>query len=542
MKPATLPLVIISGLLTLITAFPLFAQAPQTSERLLLHIAAEGDYCDAASSRPLSVDASRMQLGTGDFTISTWLKADAEGSGFSGDIFCQYDAARRRGVHLTLKTATGVTSCQSNWRHLQFGIDDDRSGNWQKVGRPGNSLLAFSLAVHNGQLYAGTCEPAANASGRVYRYAGGSTWVDCGAPDKSNSVTCMAVYRNELYVGTGKYRVAGSSLPESPNPELGGRIFRLAADGSWVNCGQLPATEAVGGLVVFRDRLHASSLYRPAGFFRMESNSGEWTSLPVPQSPDDTGMLTNRRVESLHVAGGHLYAGSYDGGSVYRWDGKSWQDLGRLAENTQTYSFVCHNNRLLVGTWPSGRVYSHAADGSWHDEGRLGDELEVMGMQVHNGRLFAGSLPLGQVYTWEGPGRWQESARLDLTPDVKYRRVWTMAEYDGALFVSTLPSGEVFSYRQGQQVMWGHSLPDGWQHVAAVRSGSRLLLYVNGEEVAKSAVSEPSAEPFDLTSTAAARIGSGTNGSLGGFVRDFRVYSRALGPAEIRSLAEMKIP
>jgi hypothetical protein len=528
--------------LLLITALPLRAQSPPPADRLLLHVAAERDYRGLPSSPPQHAKASRIDLGTGDFTISTWLKADPQGSGFSGDIFCQYDAARRRGVHLTLKTATGVTSCQSNWRHLQFGIDDDRSGSWQKAGRPGNCLLAFALAVHNGELYAGTCEPAAGASGRVYRYTGGSSWVDCGAPDKSNSVTCMAVYRGELYVGTGKYRVAGSSLPESPNVEPGGRIFRLAADGSWLNCGQLPESEAVGGMVVFRDRLYASSLYRPAGFFRLEPDSGKWTSLPVPQSPDDTGMLTNRRVESLHIAGDHLYAGSYDGGHVYRWDGRTWQDLGRLAENTQTYSFVCHNSRLLVGTWPSGRVYSHSADGSWQDEGRLGEELEVMGMQVHNGRLFAGSLPLGQVYTWEGPGRWQESARLDLTPDVKYRRVWTMAEYDGALFASTLPSGEVYSYRQGRQLTWGHSLPDGWQHVAAVRSAGRLVLYVNGEEVAKSAVPEPSEEPFDLTSAADPQIGSGTNGPLGGFLRDFRVHARALGPAEIRALAAMKNP
>ncbi|MEY2725219.1 MAG: hypothetical protein RLZZ458_1086 [Planctomycetota bacterium] len=541
MNPAGCVRVVLSGLL-LIHAAPSFAQSPQLADKLLLHVAAEGDYRGAPSSQPLQVDASRIPLGTGDFTISTWLRADADGSGFSGDLFCQYDAARRRGVHLTLKTATGVTSCQSNWRHLQFGIDDDRNGSWEKAGRPGNCLLAFALAVHKGELYAGTCEPAAGASGRVYRYAGGSNWVDCGAPDKSNSVTCMAVYHDELYVGTGKYRVAGSSLPESPNMEPGGRIFRLGPDGSWVNCGQLPETEAVGGLVVFRDRLYASSLYRPAGFFRMEPGSGAWTSLAVPQTPDDTGVLTNRRVESMHIAGDHLYAGSYDGGHVYRWDGSTWRDLGRLAENTQTYSFVCHNSRLLVGTWPSGRVYSHAADGSWKDEGRLGEELEVMGMQVHNGRLFAGSLPLGQVYTLEGPGRWQESARLDLTPDVKYRRVWTMAEHAGALFCSTLPSGEVHTYRQGQQVTWGHSLPDGWQHVAAVRAAGRLLLYVNGEEVAKSAVPAASEAPFDLTSATAAVIGSGTNGPLGGFVRDFRVHARALGPAEIRGLASEKKP
>lgn len=510
----------------------------QTAERptdgLLLEVAGEQDHRGVrGGSGAVEAADKALQLGTGDFTITVWMKADSEGPGFSGDLLCQYDPLRRRGLHLTLKTSTGVTSCQSNWRHLQFGIDDDRGGRWEKCGRPGNSILAFALAEHNSQLYAGTCEPGAGASGRVYRYAGGTDWVDCGAPDGSNSVTCMAVWRGQLYVGTGKYRLAGSSLPESPNTTLGGRIFRYAGDGRWELSGKLPGTEAVGGLVVFRDRLYASSLYRPAGFFQLEPDSGEWKALGLPRTADDAGVLTERRVESLHVAGSWLYAGSYDGGHVYRWDGAAWEDLGRLAENTQTYSFVCHNGRVLVGTWPSGRVYSHAADGSWQDEGRLGEELEVMGMLVHNGRLFAGSLPLGQVYTLEAQGRWQESARLDHTPDVRYRRVWTMAEHAGALFASTLPSGEVYRYRQGLQVMWGQSFPDGWQHVAAVRSGGQLLLYVNGREVARTSVPAADERPYDLSSDRPLRIGNGTNGPLGGFLRDLRVYGRALTAAEI---------
>jgi hypothetical protein len=67
-----------------------------------------------------------------------------------------------------------------------------------------------------------------------------------------------------------KYRLAGSSLLESKNPNLGGKVYRYAGDQSWEDCGQLPDTEAIGGLVVYRGRLCASSLCRPAGFFRYE--------------------------------------------------------------------------------------------------------------------------------------------------------------------------------------------------------------------------------------------------------------------------------
>jgi hypothetical protein len=194
------------------------------------------------------------------------------------------------------------------------------------------------LAVHDGTLYAGTCEPGKNERGRVYRYAGGQEWIDCGAPDGSNSVMALAVYQGRLYAGTGRYRLAGSALPESENPTPGGRVFRYEGGQQWLDCGGLPNTEAVGGLVVFRGQLYASSLYRPAGFFRYDGNA-RWTALPVPMGTDAHAPAPQpKRVEALTVYGGFLYASSYDGGHVYRFDGTAWTDCGQIADNTQTYS------------------------------------------------------------------------------------------------------------------------------------------------------------------------------------------------------------
>jgi hypothetical protein len=349
--------------------------------------------------------------------------------------------------------------------------------------------------------------------------------MDCGAPDRSNAVTALAVYNGQLYAGTGKYRLAGSALSESPNVELGGRIFRYDGGTEWIECGRLPEVEAVGGMVVFRDRLYAASLYRPAGFFRYEGED-RWTACPTPGG---------QRVEALGVFDGYLYATSYDGGYVYRYDGQSWTDCGRLGDNTQTYSFAVYEWRLYTGTWPSGRVYRFEDLNHWTDVGRLGEELEVMGMLVHNGRLIAGTLPLAEVYAYGNGSTWERLARLDHTPDVKYRRAWTLAEHGGRLYCSTLPSGRVYSFAAGQNVSWDHPFPAGWHHVAAIRGAGRLTLFVDGRQVAQSDSFDPT--QYDLSSDGPLRIGFGRNDYFHGRLADVRLYGRALDTVEIRQLA-----
>lgn len=478
----------------------------------------------------LVVPASpKLDLGDSDATISAWVETDPNLDSPVGDLIGRYDPEKRRGLVLGIKTNAGVTFSQANHRNLQFGIDDDRESAWESAGKPSQgTLLAFALVVHDGSLYAGTCEPGQGESGRVYRYAGGTDWVDCGAPDGSNAVTAMAVYQGKLYAGTGRYRVAGSSLPESPNDTPGGHVYRYEGGTTWTNCGGLPGSIAVGGMAVFQGKLYAGSLYAPAGFFRYEGTDS-WTAL---ETPDKT------RVEAIAPFEGQLYATTYDRGHVARFDGRRWEGLGPVGDpalNTQTYSFAVHQGNLLVGTWRSGRVYRLADGNRWDDIGQLGDELEVMGMLVHNGRLMAGSLPMSNVYQYDGRQQWRRLKQLDETPDVRYRRAWTMAEHDGRLFVSTLPSGQVFSYRAGASVQWGQSFPGGWRHVSAVRSGDTLRLFVDGEPVATTTVT--GAGSFDLSTSGPLAIGSGPNAPFRGKLADVRIYNRALDSSEIRRLA-----
>ncbi len=66
---------------------------------------------------------SLRQLVAGDFTLAMWMQSDEVAERLSGDLMSQYDTARHRGFHLTLKSNPGVTSNQANWRHLH---DDAR--------------------------------------------------------------------------------------------------------------------------------------------------------------------------------------------------------------------------------------------------------------------------------------------------------------------------------------------------------------------------------------------------------------------------------
>jgi len=473
----------------------------------------------------LTVPADRVpKLGASDFTVSAWLHTDEVLDDVPGDIISQYDPAERRGFSLSLVNAAGVTSSQAMQRQLQFGIDNAQApGEWADHGRLGNAVLIWSLTVHDGQLFASTCVAEPDAAGHVYRFDG-TEWHDCGAVDKANSVSAMAVYNGELYVASCKYRLKGSALAESENPNPGGKIFKYVADGKWEPCGQLPNTEAVNALVVYKGQLYAGSLYAPAGFFRYDGGS-DWTSLETP----------GKRVESMTVFNGDLYATGYDEGAIYRYNGETWQHLGVLPEATQTYGFAIHEGSLYVSEWPHAHVFRLGAKDQWEFAGRMGEELESMPLMVYNGKMYGGTLPLAEVYRFDQGDMWTKISRLDLTPDVKYRRVWSMAVYQGRLFAGVLPSGHVHSVEIGKNVSYDKPLSAGWHHVAAARDGAHLKLYVDGDLVSTSTEFDPSA--YDLTNDRPLTIGFGPHDHFNGKLRDVRLYKGSLTDDEIRTLA-----
>ncbi len=471
-------------------------------------------------------DADRLKLGTDEFSVSLRVKSNDTLDDVPGDLISQYDATTRRGWHLGLYSHGGVTNAQVNSRQLHFGIDQDRiDEQFKDHGQLGNAMYVFSLCVHDGRLYASTCHAGENETGRVFRFESGNRWTDLGSPDKANAISAMAEFNGSLYVASSKYRLAGSALSESQNPNFGGKVYRLGPNNEWISCGTLsPETEAIGGLVAFRGRLYAGSLYKPAGFFRYEGGD-KWTACKTPDG---------KRVEALTVFNGFIYATSYDEGSVFRFDGENWEHVGKIPGSTQTYGFAVHRGSLFVSEWPQAHVFRYLGGTNWEDAGKLGQELEAMPLLVYNGQMYGGTLPLAEVYRFDGGQLWTKIGRVDHTPDVKYRRAWSMAVYQGRLFVGALPSGRVLSIEAGRNTTHDRELAAGWHHVAAVREAQRLVLYVDGQQVGESSRFEPSS--FNITNGQPLRIGFGAQDHFNGDLSDVRLYRGALSPHHIERL------
>lgn len=469
-------------------------------------------------------DAESLRLGTSDFSLSLWVHADPHLDDVPGDLISQYDPATRTGFHLSLASHGGVTNSQPNSRQLHFGIDQGHiEPRFTDHGRLGTAMFVFALCVHDGHLYAATCHAGSEETGRVFRYQGGNHWQDLGSPDKANAISAMTVYDGSLYVASSKYRLGGSALAESENSHAGGNVYRLGENDQWIACGKLsPETVAVGSLIEFRGKLYASSFYRPAGFFRYEGGQN-WSACATPEG---------KRVEAMAVYNGALYATSYDEGSVFRYDGQSWRHAGKIPNATQTYGLAIYRGELYVSEWPQAHVYRYTGGTNWADAGKLGQELEAMPLLVYNGKMYGGTLPLAEVYRHDAERQWTRIGRVDETPDVKYRRAWSMAVFQGRLFVGTLPSGRVLSIEAGRNATSDRQLSAGWHHVAAVRGGDRLRLYVDGQSVAESAAFAP--DDYNLTNRQPLRIGFGAQDYFHGNLAEVRLYRGALSPEQIR--------
>jgi hypothetical protein len=79
-------------------------------------------------------------------------------------------------------------------------------------------------------------------------------------------------------------------------------------------------------------------------------------------------------------------------------------------------------------------------------------------------------------------------------------------------------------------------LKPGWRHLAAVRQGNRLIMYVDGEVVA---ASPPKADAsLEVSNDEPLRIGLGEHDYFRGSLCDLRLYGGALSMGEIADLAD----
>ena len=79
----------------------------------------------------------------------------------------------------------------------------------------------------------------------------------------------------------------------------------------------------------------------------------------------------------------------------------------------------------------------------------------------------------------------------------------------------------------------------GWKHLAAIREGGCLKLYMGGKQVAKSSSFDPA--DYDVSTDKPLRIGFGQTDYFSGRIANVRIYNRALRNAEIQKLSAEKI-
>jgi hypothetical protein len=253
------------------------------------------------------------------------------------------------------------------------------------------------------------------------------------------------------------------------------------------------------------------------------------------------------------VHDGRLYAGVLNPAGVWEYDGRAWRPLGNPEGSEercdQVHALQVYGGRLHATTWPEGHVVRLEQDETWTDCGRAGDALEINALVSYNGMFYAGSIPRAEVFRFDGMGRWTSVGRFLEPADYAFQdlkewcRVTSLTVFDGRLFGSLgsctssrldAPAdfrGRVYAMEAGKCVTCDRDIGSGRRHVAAVRRGGCLELYLDGRKVAESARFAP--ELFDLTSSRPLLIGAGPTAHFRGGIQEVRAYNRALTPAEI---------
>jgi hypothetical protein len=362
----------------------------------------------------------------------------------------------------------------------------------------------MSMVVHDGKLYAGTGiwdwnqargklrgKPAA-APTRVFVYEGGTNWRDLGQVGTGSRVLCLSSFGGELFAGV-------DSVGD-------GHAYKLDGE-TWTDCG----------------------------------------------SPD------GRNFECFLPLGGKLYGATH--GNIYEYEGgETWRKIGDQPHGiTQIHSMQVAGGKMHLGTWPQGYVLRYDGEDRWTDTGRLGlppggrECNEINDLTVYNGKLYAGVIPKAELYRYETDGAWTLLKQLANRPDWEvedyptWLRLTCLTSFQGKLFACTGscqgraldapvdPSlGRVSAIEAGQVVSYERDLGGAWTHLAAVRNGRKLQLYVNGKPVATSR--EYKGPLLNLTNNRPLLVGFGAQNYFTGAMADLRLYQGALDNEGIRKI------
>jgi hypothetical protein len=435
-------------------------------------------------------------------------------------------------------------------------MDNAGTDAWKDCGRPGGKTnCTDALTVFDGHLYVGTVDAPDPADwAHVFRYQGDKNWEDCGrvGDRRSRGVYAMIVHDGALYAATAGPH--GGLHANAPDEDFG-RVYRYAGGKKWEDIGQPGDHYRINSLASFRGKLYALSINTygaTGGGVYVYEGGQKWSQCGDFGRPHTSG-----------VHDGKLYA-AFPQGKVFAYDGKTWEDLGNpigsTADCDQIHSNGVYHGELYFGTWPFGKVAVRRND-KWIDVGRLGDATEIVGLSVYNGSLYGGSIPRAEVFRFDGPEKWSSVGRLfnpkgfepvpvgsHATEVQDWSRASSLTVYDGKLFSSTATCyraqispptghddirGKVFCLQAGAAVSSDRDMGAGWKHIAAVRKGNSLSLFVDGKLVARTDSGQP---VIDATCSAPLQIGFGSQSYFHGNIREVRLYDRAISEADIHQL------
>jgi hypothetical protein len=507
-----------------------------------------------------------LQLSTGDFSLCAWIYTENDLDDVMGDVLDLYDPALRRGITLSVNSSGSGYQGPGNDRHVCFGIDNAHVTDWEDCGRPSRTsrYISNSMVVFEDHLYAAITD-AANARDwcHVFRYDGGKKWKDCGrvGTGRTTGVGPLVVHNGHLYAVTWTY---DWTRVKSGNYDAG-RVYRYAGGTKWVNCGQPSDNRTLNGAVSYKGNLYVGGGPETWGVFVQEGNN-QWAVSKVFPKQGERRLFPH----SMSRYNGKLFTGypcvySFDGTD---WAYAGLPGPLNTTPTLQTHAFTVHQGNLCAGTWPEAKVAKYLGGEDWQEFGRVGEDgTEVNALVVYNGKLYGGSIPRAEVCRYDGGRQWTSLKRFyspegwrpglpgkATTKEVnEWSRVTSLAIHDGKLFAGIgnctsalvdTPAdpadvlGRVFNMEAGKCVSHDDDLGPGWKHLAAVRERGRLKLFVDGMLVAKSSPFNPA--DYDVSIDRPLRIGFGQTDYFSGRISDVRIYNQALTARKIRQLSSAK--
>jgi hypothetical protein len=525
---------------------------------------AKGQF-DGASAYLEVPNNPALQLGTSDFSFCAWIHTDEQLDDIVGDLFDKYDPKTRRGVTLTCNSSAGGYQSQGTDRHIHFGIDNATDVAWQDCGHPNpnSNYVNNCLTVFKGKLYAGTSDGKEESQWRhVYRYDGDGKWTDCGqvGEARTTGVGALIVHNGDLYAATSTYdwtRVKDGDYDP-------GRVYRYLGGQQWEDCGAPSDDRTLNSLASFQGKLYAAGGPNTKGVFVRERGN-DWR--PAKVFTDGSGLKEYCFPHAMCRHNGKLFVGWP---AVFAFDGHGWSFAGDPIYHLQngflqTHSLELYQGKLHAGTWPEAKAAAYEGGEEWQDLGRVGEDgTETNALAVYNGKLYGGSIPRAEVCRYDGDASWT-SLRRFYSPEGwrpglpgkasrkevnEWSRVTSLTVCDGKLFagagsctssVKDAPidvRGKVFGMEAGKMASYDDDLGAGWKHLAAVRDGRQLKLYIDGKLAAKSTEFEPS--QYDLSNAQPLRIGFGQTEYFAGAMNDVRLYQGALSEAQIQDLSSKR--